>query len=153
MFKPTFALLLTTAAVAACGEEERLTKQQLAAKLQPQVEKVMTEFGAVFQAVADAEGEVKESGPVPAAALEKARDAVATERAAAEEIESLRPPESLEDDLREFVAAARSQAAEIESTAAQSPSVSELADVMEGGAMRSALGALAEEGVLRLPEK
>ena len=152
MFKHTSALLLAAVAFAACGEDERLTKQQLSAELQPQVEKVMAEFGAVFQAVADAEGEVKESAPVPAAALEKARAAVATERAAADEIASLRPPEALEADVREFVAAARAQASEIESAASQAPSVAELADVMEGGSMRAALGALAEEGVLDLPE-
>ena len=152
MVKHTFALLLATAAVAACGEDERLTKQQLSAKLQPQVEKVMAEFGAVFQTVADAEGEVKESAPVPAAALEKVRAAVATERAAADEVASLRPPEALEADLRDFVGAARSQAEELESMAARSPSVAELADAMEGGPMRDALGALAEKGVLRLPE-
>ena len=152
MFKHTTALLLTAVAVAACGEDDRLTKQQVSAKLQPQVDKVIAEFGAVFQTIADSEREVKEAAPVPEAALEKARAAVATERAAAREIASLRPPETLEDDLGEFVAAARAQASEIESTVAQTPSVAELADVMEGGSMRAALGALADAGVLQLPK-
>lgn len=152
MVKHTFALLLAAAAVGACGEDERLTKQQLSGKLQPQVEKVRAEFGAVFETVSRAEGEVKESAPVPAAALEQVRAAVATERAAADAIAALRPPEALQSDVKALVGAARTQAAQLESMAEGSPSVAELADAMEGGDMRAAMGALAEKGVLELPQ-
>ena len=147
MPKHTPAVLLVALALGACGEDDRLTKQQLSSETTAQVERVTTAFGQVFQAI----GNAKEASPVPGPALDRARAAAQTERAAAAALAGLRPPEAAEPVLNRFVAAAREQAERLEQTASGSPSVGELADVVEDREVREALGELAERGFAQVP--
>ena len=163
MFKPTHAVLLTGLAIAACGEQERptkqelsarvtpqverLTKHELSARVTPQVERVTSDFSEVFEAI----GRAEETDPVPAAALEKLRAAAETERRAADELEGLTPPEAAESALDGFVAAAREQAARLEEVAAADPTVGELANAVESPEMGAALARLAEGGYAEVP--
>ena len=49
MIQRTLALILITSAFAACGEDERLTKEQLSAEVDPRVETVKRSFADVFE--------------------------------------------------------------------------------------------------------
>jgi hypothetical protein len=147
MFKHASTALVVTLALAACGDDERLTQQQLSAKATPQVERVMAGFGAVFSTI----GRAEESDRVPAEAIAKVREAAATETSATEALAALEPPEAAEPALDRFVAAARKQAARLRTLGEQpAVTVKEVADAIEDPATRDALAALAEKGYVKV---
>src|SRR3712207_5442433 len=113
MSKPALIVLLTAFATLACGGDDRLTRQELAGRMNPEVHAVMTSFSAVFQTI----GEAEEDEPVPAAAVRKLQAAATVERDAADTIAALRPPRDVEPEVERFVVAAREQAARLESMA------------------------------------
>ena len=148
MVKHASAAIAATLALAACGDDERLSKQQLSAKATPQIERVSTAFGAVFSTI----GRAGESDTVPGAALAKVREAAATEASAVDALEKLAPPEAAEPAVDRFVAAARRQSDELEALAARPKvSVKQVADAIEDPAVTEALTTLAEKGYAEVP--
>lgn len=143
MFKHASTAAIASLALAACGDDERLTAQQFSAEATPQIERVSAGFGAVFASI----GKADEADPVPAAALEALREVAATEEEAAGAIDALAPPEAAEAPVDRFVEAAREQADQLRALAAGSASVKEVADAVEDPAVADALAALAEDGL------
>lgn len=144
----TTAALVAALSLAACGGEDRLTRDEYAAELQPAVDEISEAFGTVFASV----GEAEETDRVPAAALERLSDAAARERDVADELAELEPPEDLEPAAERFVAGARRQAEELEGMAAEKDlTVARLADAVEQGASVGPLRELGEEGVVKPP--
>ena len=149
MFKHASAIAVASLALAACGGEERLTKQQFSEKATAQIERVSAGFGAVFSTI----GEAAESDPVPAAALQKLRDAAGTEAQAVSAIDALVPPEAAEAPVDRFLVAARAQAKRLEALAGGSATVEEVADAIEDPAVGEALTGLSVKGYAEMPER
>lgn len=140
-------LILAAIVVAGCGSDDRLTKSEYSAALQPKVDRVTAAIGAVFQAT----GKAEEGETVPARARKALSSAAKIEAAAATEIDELAEPEEAEPPAAELVTAARRQASEIEALAAdESLTVAEMADALEGGGVLAALEKLQRGGFVRL---
>lgn len=140
-------LILTTLVIAGCGGEDRLTKAEYTAALQPKVDRVTAAIGAVFQAT----GKAEEGSIVPAGARQALGSAARTEAAVASEIEALVEPEAAEASTSELVTAARRQADQIEALAADDAlTVAKMADALEGGPVLAALEKLQGAGFVRL---
>ena len=145
----TVAAVAAALTVAACGgDDDRLTREQFKAELQPAVNQISDGFGAVFAAI----GRAEETDRVPADALRRLADAAARERRLAAELAELEPPKDLEGPADRFVAGAREQAAELERLAGErGVTVAQVADAVEQGASVGPLRELGEKGVVTPP--
>jgi len=141
--------LAASLTLAACGGDERLTRDEYAERVQPEIARVSESFGGVFQAI----GRAEESDRVPAAALRRLAGAADTERAVAARLAALEPPEELERPATELVEGARRQADELDRLAAREGevTVAQLADAVEQGATAEPLRDLARRGVIEPP--
>lgn len=146
----TFATLAAALALAACGsEDDRLTRKQLSAELQPAVTEISNGFGAVFAAI----GRAEETDRVPQAALDRLGQAAGTMRDEADRLADLRPPEQLATETERLVAGTRRHADELERLAATdgTVTVAQVADAVEQGPSVGPLRELAEQGVVSPP--
>ena len=144
----TAAALLAALTVAACGGEDRLTREQYSAKLQPAVDEISAGFGTVFEEI----GRAEESDRVSGAAQQRLADAAARERKVADELADLEPPEDLEDASDRLVTGARRQADELDRLATEEQvTVAQVADAIEEGASVEPLRELGKAGVVTPP--
>lgn len=151
MLKRTLSICLIAAGgLAACGGEDRLSQQEFSSQLTPKVERVMTQFGTVFETL----GQAEESDTVSADVRRQLAEAARVERAVADQIDALNPPENAEPATKELAVAAERQADQLRSLAAREDlTVKEMADAIEGGATLEALARLQELGYVRLPPR
>jgi hypothetical protein len=145
----TAAALVAALGLAACGDDDRLTRDQYTAELQPAVEQISDGFGTVFARI----GRAEETDRVPAAALRQLSEAAARERSVAERLAGLEPPESLASLNERLVAGARRQADDLERLARSqgTVTVAQVADAIEEGASVGPLRELGERGVVAPP--
>jgi hypothetical protein len=145
---PLFTAVLAAATLSACGGEERLSDEEFSSRIQPVVERISTEFGAVFQAL----GRAREDARVPVDVRARLRRAARVERDAAADAAELQPPQRAEASLDRLVAGARQQSARLEQLAGRPDlTVGQMADAVEGGAAVGALRELAEQGFVSPP--
>ena len=140
--------LIAALSLVACGGEDRLTERELADRLNPQVERIAGEFGAVFRAL----GRADESDLVPADVRARLREAAAIERRVAEDFEDIAPPEDTKDDVKALAAATARHADRLEQLSTDRRlTVARMADAIERGEIMAPLQRLAEDGLVRLP--
>lgn len=132
----------------ACGGDPRLSDGELEERINPIVQRISGEFGAVFTEL----GMAGEGDRVPAAVRDRLREAAQAERDASEEAAALEPPERAEESVDRLVDATRSQADQLEQLAGRSDlTVGEMADAIEGGETAAALEELARAGYVAPP--
>ena len=136
--------------LAACSsDEDRLTRKQLSAELQPAVTEISSAFGAVFAEI----GRAEETDRVPAEALTRLEQAAGTMRSTADRLADVRPPQQLEAETDRLVEGTRRHAEALERLAATDGgvTVAQVADAVEQGPSVGPLRELAEQGVVRPP--
>lgn len=139
------ALTLT----AGCGgDDDRLSNDETAKRVNASVQTVNGEFQQVFELL----GRREEGERVPSAVRERLGAAATVERREAGEVDAIEPPAEAEQTLDQFVRAANNQADVLESAAARTDlTVAEMADALEPAEMREALAELERQDLAKAP--
>ena len=139
--------LVLLAGATGCGED-RLSRDEYTAELQPAVQRISQGFGSVFERI----GRAEDGERVPAPALQRLGQVAAQERRTAERLAGLEPPKDVEAVAGRFADGARRQADRLAAMSRERDvTVGELADAVEQGETAAPLRDLVEQGYVRAP--
>ena len=142
------ALVAAASLAAACGGDDRLTRDEYADQVRPAVQQMAAGFGSVFERI----GRASDDEVVPAAALRRLAAVAGEERRLADRLARLEAPADLDATHQRFADGARRQADRLAALAARdATTVGELADAVEQGETGAPLRDLVNRGVVPAP--
>jgi hypothetical protein len=98
------------AAVAGCGGDERLSRQEFADRL----ERMERQGGELWGRLAERAEDIQPNDPLPADIEQPTRELVEFQREAADELEDLNPPRGADQDVRTLIDALRARTENLE---------------------------------------